>query len=87
VIVAGENPTLSTFRADTGDAISTWNGPDNAILQGAPLIDAPKPLRVSVVTLFRDGRLVGLRPSAMLYTEPALAPLQSVPGRVLPRER
>jgi outer membrane protein assembly factor BamB len=87
VIVPGENPTLSTFRADTGAPISTWNGPANAILQGAPLVDTPKPLRVSIVALFRDGRLVALRPTTMLFEEPALAPLQSLPGRPLPRER
>ena len=87
VIVPGENPTLSTFRADTGAPISTWNGPANAILQGTPLVDTPKPMRVSIVALFRDGRLVALRPTAMLFKEPALVPLQSLPGRTLPRER
>ena len=87
VIVSGENPTLSTFRADTGAPISTWDGPANAILQGPPLLGQPKPRGVSIVTLFRDGRLIGLRPTATLFKEPALEPLQSLPGLPLPRER
>ncbi len=62
VMVPGVTPTLSTFRADTGAAISTWTGPESSLLQGPPLIDEPKPLRVSIVTLFRDGRID--RPSA-----------------------
>lgn len=87
VVVPGENPALSTFRADTGAPISTWNGPANAILQGPPLLGQPKPRGVSIVTLFRDGRLIGLRPTATLFKEPALAPLQALPGLPLPRER
>lgn len=87
VVVSGENPTLSTFRADTGAPISTWNGPARAILQGPPLLGQPKPRGVSIVTLFRDGQLIGLRPTATLFKEPALAPLQSLPGLPLPRER
>ena len=86
--VPGDAPRLSTFRADTGAAISTWPGPDQKVLmQGPPLIDEPKPLRVSVVVLFRNGLIVGLTPAAMLFKEPALAPLPAIPGRALPRER
>ena len=51
------------------------------------LIDEPKPLRVSIVTLFRDGRMIGLRPTAMLFKEPAMKPFSTLPGRELPRER
>lgn len=87
VLVPGVNPTLSTFRADTGAAISTWSGPENALLQGAPLLAAPRPLSVSIVTLFRDGQLIGLRPTTMLFKEPPLAPLTTLPGRALERER
>ena len=87
IAIPGEKPTLSTFRADTGAAISTWSGPENALLQGPPLIDEPKPLRVSIVTLFRDGRMIGLRPTAMLFKEPELKPFSVLPGRALERER
>lgn len=89
IAVSGSRPTFSTFRADTGAAISTWSGPGNAILQGPMLLDVPKPLRVSMVALFRDPRIIGLRPTAMLFKEPALAPLSTLqlPGQALPRER
>jgi hypothetical protein len=56
-------------------------------MQGPPLIDQPKPLGVSLVVLFRNGLIVGLTPTAMLFKEPALAALPVIPGRELPRER
>jgi hypothetical protein len=88
ITVPGMAPRLSTFRADTGAAISTWPGPEEKLLmQGPPLIDRPEPLRVSIVVLFRNGLIVGLTPTAMRFKEPALAPLPSIPGRTLPRER
>ena len=89
IAVSGSRPTFSTFRADTGAPISTWSGPGNAILQGPMLLDVPKPLRVSMVALFRDPRIIGLRPTAMLFKEPALVPLSTLqlPGRALARER
>ena len=88
ITVSGMAPRLSTFRADTGATISTWPGPDEKVLmQGPPLIDEPKPLRVSIVVLFRNGLIVGLTPTAMLFKEPALAPLPAIPGRALSRER
>ena len=89
ITVPGDHaPRLSTFRADTGAAISTWPGPEEKVLmQGPPLIDEPTPLRISVVVLFRNGLVVGLTPAAMLFKEPALIPLPAIPGRALPRER
>lgn len=89
IAVPGDAPRLSTFRADTGAPVATWAGPEEKVLrmQGAPLIDEPKPLRVSIVVLFRNGLIVGLTPTAMLFKEPALTPLPAIPGRALPRER
>jgi outer membrane protein assembly factor BamB len=89
ITVPGDHaPRLSTFRADTGAPVSTWAGPDEKVLmQGPPLIDQPTPLGVSLVVLFRNGLIVGLTPTAMLFKEPALGPLPVIPGRELPRER
>ena len=86
VVVVGGTPTLSTFRADTGVAVSTWAAPPDALLAGPPLIDRPRPLAVSIVVVFRDGQVFGLRSTAMMLKEPALAPFTALPGRVLPRE-
>ena len=82
----GVGPALATFRTDTGAAISTWPAPADGVLVGRPLIDEPAPFRVSVVVVFRDGQAMGLRSTAMLFKEPALAPFTALPGRSLPRE-
>ena len=86
VVVIGGTPMLSTFRADTGAAVSTWAAPADALLQGPPLIDSPRPFAVSIVVVFRDGQVFGLRSTAMLLKEPALVPFTALPGRALPRE-
>jgi outer membrane protein assembly factor BamB len=86
VTVVGVAPTLSTFRADTGAPISTWAFPAELLLQGAPLIDEPAPYRVTVVAIFRDGQVFGLRSAEMLFREAATVPLTTLPGRPLPRE-
>jgi len=85
--VVGRSPVLSTFRADTGAAVSTWTGPQTeSLLQGPPLIDTPRPFAVSIVVVFRDGQVFGLRSTALMLKEPALVPLTALPGRALPRE-
>jgi hypothetical protein len=86
VVVIGSAPALSTFRVDTGAAVSTWVAPADALLQGPPLIDRPRPLAVSIVVVFRDGQVFGLRSTEMMLKEPALVPLTALPGRVLSRE-
>ena len=86
VAVVGVSPTLSTFRADNGSPISTWAFPNDLLLQGAPLIDTPAPYRVSIVAVFRDGQVFGLRSTAMLFKEAAPVPLTTLPGRSVPRE-
>ena len=41
-----------------------------------------------MVVITRDGRVIGLKPSAMLLPEPALLPIPTeLPGRRLERER
>lgn len=87
VVVTGINPTLSTFNARTGAPIATWQAPANAELQGPPLIDPIlRPFRTSIAVVLRDGRVIALRPTAMLFKEPALTPLSELPGRPLQRE-
>ena len=86
VAVVGVSPTLSTFRADTGNPVSTWAFPSDLLLQGAPLIDEPAPYRVAIVAVFRDGQVFGLRPTEMLFKEAPAVPLTVLPGRSLPRE-
>jgi outer membrane protein assembly factor BamB len=86
VLVAGNEPTLATYNARTGAPLGTFMAP--SALEGAPLVDPVlTPFRVAIVALTRDGRAIGLRPTAMMFREPALDPLQALPGRALPRER
>ena len=86
VAVVGVSPTLSTFRADNGSPVSTWAFPNDLLLQGSPLIDKPEPYRVSMVAVFRDGQVFGLRSTAMLFKDAAPVPLTTLPGRPVPRE-
>ena len=90
VAVVGQSPVLSTFRADPdgrGAAVSTWMAPQtDAVLQGAPLIDNPRPLAVSIVVVFGDGQVVGLRSTELMLKEQAVTPLTVLPGRPLQRE-
>ena len=87
VTVVGNSPTLSTFRTDGGAAVSTWDRPrKNWLLQGAPLIDSPAPFRVAIVVVFRNGQVVGLKPTGMLFKEPPPVRPTTLPGRELPRE-
>jgi hypothetical protein len=46
-----------------------------------------KPFSVAMVVIMRDGRVVGLRPTAMMFAEPPAGKLTALPGRPLPRER
>jgi hypothetical protein len=85
-MVIGGSQALSTFRTDTGTAISTWAAPANALLQGPPLIAESAPLRVTIVVVLREGQVIGLRPTEMLFKDAPLVPLATLPGRALPRE-
>ena len=86
IAVTGTSPTLLTFRTEGGAAVSSWTGPADALLQGPPLIDNPRPFAVSIVLVFRDGQMIGLRSTEMLFREPAAVPLTALPGRALSRE-
>jgi hypothetical protein len=85
VMVIGGS-ALSTFRADGGTPISTWAAPADALFQGPPLIAEPAPLKVTIVVVLREGQVIGLRPTEMLFKDAPLVPLTTLPGRALPRE-
>ena len=86
VVVNGRNPPwLSTLNALTGESIATLATPPD--LAGVPLLDqALRPFRVAMVAVTRTNRVVGLRPTGMMFRERPVAPLQALPGRSLSRE-
>jgi outer membrane protein assembly factor BamB len=63
ILLAGNDPALTAFDAETGALLATYEAP--ADLQGAPLVDStPDSGRVAIVVITRDGRAVALRPRA-----------------------
>jgi outer membrane protein assembly factor BamB len=85
VIITGNNPTLTTFNALTGEPISSFSVA--ADLQGVPLVDTTlEPFRVGMIAVTRDARAIGLRPTGMMFRELPLTPVQALPGRLLNRE-
>jgi outer membrane protein assembly factor BamB len=87
VVITGLAPTVSTLVGEKGTPVSTWSAPVDAELQGAPLIDENlKAFQVAMVIIMRDGRVTGLRPTAMLFREQLATPITVLPGRPLPRE-
>ena len=90
VVVIGLSPTVSTFLQPKLTPVATWSPPPptDARLEGPPLIDEHlTPFGVAMVVILKDGRVVGVRPTAMTFPEPAAAPLKVLPGRPMPRER
>lgn len=87
VVLTGATSEIDAFAAKTGALAGTYMPP--ADLQGTPLIDPVlKPYQVAMVVITRDGRAIGLKPSAMLLPDPVAAPFASeLPGRRLERER
>jgi outer membrane protein assembly factor BamB len=87
VVLAGVAPQLNSFVAKNGMVQGNYKAPSD--LQGAPLIDRMlKPYRVAIVTIGRDGMMIGLRPVQMMMRDPPLVPLTApLPGHSLPRER
>jgi outer membrane protein assembly factor BamB len=85
VIVSGNDPTLSTFDATTGQPIAKFSLA--ADLQGVLLLD-PKlaPFRVGMVAVTRDGRAIGLKSTGLMFREAPVTPLLTLPGRPLNRE-
>jgi outer membrane protein assembly factor BamB len=85
VIIAGVAPIITSYDTKKGMVVGTYTAPGE--LAGPPLIDPVlKPYRVAMVVITRDGRVAGLSPIAMLFKEPALAPLGPLPGSHVSRE-
>jgi outer membrane protein assembly factor BamB len=89
VILTGVTSEIDAFAVKTGAAAGMYKLPyEGAALQGEPLIDPDlRPYKVAMVVITRDGRAIGLKPSAMLLPEPMNVPLAELPGRRLERER
>jgi outer membrane protein assembly factor BamB len=86
VVVTGVTSEIDAFAAKKGAAAGMYMPPSD--LQGGPLIDPDlRPYQVAMVVITRDGRAVGLKPSAMLLPEPMNVPFAELPGRRLERER
>lgn len=86
VVVTGVTSEIDAFSARTGTAVGTYAPPSD--IQGGPLIDPTlTPYKVALVVITRDGRAIGLRPTAMMLAEPKIAPLVELPGRRLDRDR
>jgi len=87
VVLTGVTSEIDAFAAKTGMLTGMYMPPSD--LQGGPLIDPVlQPYRVAMVVITRDGRAIGLKPSAMLLPEPTATPFATeLPGRRLERER
>jgi len=86
VVVPGIQPAMTAFVARTGEASGSYISTGHLI--GAPLIDTPlRPFRVSFVTITREGVVEALRSAALTFRDAAAAPLPSLPGRQISRER
>jgi outer membrane protein assembly factor BamB len=87
VVLTGATSEIDAFAAKTGAVVGMYQPPSD--VQGPPLIDPVlQPYRVAMVVITRDGRVIGLKPSAMLLPEPSNTPFAAeLPGRRLERER
>ena len=87
IVLTGATSEIDAFAAKTGALAGMYMPPSD--LQGEPLIDPVlKPYQVAMIVITRDGRVIGLKPSAMLLPEPIAAPFTGdLPGRKLERER
>jgi outer membrane protein assembly factor BamB len=86
VVLTGVTSEIDAFAAKNGAAAGMYVPPSD--LEGRPLIDPDlRPYQVAMVVITRDGRAIGLKPSAMLLQEPMAGPFAELPGRRLERER
>jgi outer membrane protein assembly factor BamB len=86
LVLAGVKPAVTSFVSSTGaDQGSFVAGGE---LVGPPLVDPePRPFRVALVTITREGVVEALRPRGLTFRETALVPLRALPGRALARDR
>ena len=86
VVVPGLMPAITVFVGQTGAVMGTQAAAGDLI--GPPLLDPmPKPFRVSLVSITREGVVEALRPAGLMFREAALVPLTTLPGRGVARER
>jgi outer membrane protein assembly factor BamB len=86
VVVPGLMPAITVFVGRTGAVMGTQAAAGDLV--GPPLIDpAPKPFRVSLVSITREGVVEALRPAGLMFREAALIPVTALPGRPVGRER
>ena len=89
MLLAGVTSEIDAFAAKNGMLVGMYQPPPGGDLQGPPLVDSDlKPYQVAMVVITRDGRALGLKPSAMMLAEPVGVPFTTeLPGRRLERER
>jgi outer membrane protein assembly factor BamB len=86
VVLPGLMPAITVFVGLTGAVQGTQAAAGDLI--GPPLIDpAPKPFRVSIVSITREGVVEALRPAGLMFRETALVPPTGLPGRPVARDR
>jgi outer membrane protein assembly factor BamB len=87
VVVPGVGATLSAFSTLTGAPVGSFTPPGAAEFKGDPLLDPNLlPFEVAAAILTRDGRVIALRPTGMMFREAPSAPFVQLPGRRLDRE-
>ena len=86
VAVPGIMPAVTVFVGETGEVMGMQAAAGDLV--GPPLVDrAPKPFRVALVTVTREGVVEALRPASLMFREEKTAPVAALPGRALARER
>jgi outer membrane protein assembly factor BamB len=86
VVLPGLMPAITAFVGETGVVMGTQTAAGD--LLGPPLVDtAPRPFRVAMVTITREGVVEALRPMSLMFREGKTAPVSGLPGRALARER
>ena len=86
VVVTGLAPAMTVYVGRNGAVQGSYVA--QGTLLGPPLLARPlKPLRVTFVTITREGVVEGMRSTALMYREAAPAPLAALPGRPLRLEQ
>lgn len=86
VVVPGMMPAITAFVGRTGEAMGTYAA--SGYLIGPPLIDTTlDPMRVSFVTITREGVVEAMRSTGLTLREAAGTPMTALPGRQVARER
>jgi outer membrane protein assembly factor BamB len=86
VVLPGLMPAATVFVGRTGEVMGTQAAAGDVV--GPPLVDtAPRPFRVSMVSITREGVVEAVRPAGLMFRETALLPMTALPGRAVARER